>query len=101
MKINQEYVNAMLEIRSNEILYSNQDNLPTIFKEFISIAKNNGLDLKVEYCIHKNTVGYKLQINGKADFIQDVLIEKSIEGSDEYSEGIDWFKKSLKETFGI
>jgi len=95
--INPDYVNAMIEVAYNEKLYSKQENLPDILKQFISIAKEKGLDLKIKYGLRDNAVGFQLEINGKGEFIEDWLVEDK----ERHQQGVDWFNNSLKTTFGV
>ena len=97
VKINPDYVNAMIEIALNEVKYKNPENLPKILKDFISIAKDKGIELEVNYGMVNNVAGFSFGANGKGSFAYDALVEDE----SRYEEGIKWFEESLKITYGV
>lgn len=95
VKINPDYVNAMIEVAHNERIYSNPDNLPPLMKQFIAIAKEKGIELEVKYGMVDSVVGFSFGANGKGSFASDKLVDDE----PRHEEGIRWFKKSLEATF--
>lgn len=103
--INPEFLNALIEIGYNEKLYKNQENLPSILKEFIKISKENGIELTVIYGTGRsetlnedNCAGFFLKRSNmptKAIFIEDFLVEKSETDKEYYDKGIEWFNKMI------
>lgn len=101
MKLNEDYINALLDVNRRSFFYNNGGRLPKVAEKFIEMGKRRGIDIEIIYGtkLDDNNIiaGYwiKAPQMGVAIFQQDVYMDD--EGDENISAATRWMSLKLDE----
>lgn len=101
MNFNKKYIDAILEIRRNELAYKNGKILPKVAQKFIEMGNERGVKIEVVYgtALQDGNIvaGYWIKVpeKGRAIFQQDIYIDD--ESQENINAAVNWMNKSLDE----